>query len=90
MSDDKLGVKLHSTMDAKIWAEEFCKLNNCADEGMMLSWFANAIMVGHDFRARKAGKVLNFCVGLISTMDQFSGKHPEEVRQWILDEVEKL
>jgi hypothetical protein len=57
---------------------------------MMLSWFANAIMVGHDFRGRKADKVLSFCAGIISTMDQFSDKHPEDVKQWILDEVDKI
>lgn len=34
------------TMDAKIWADEFCKRNSASDHGTMLGWFANAIMVG--------------------------------------------
>jgi len=45
---DHVGLKLHSTMDASIWAKEFCKLNPEVDEGVMLSWFANAIMAGYD------------------------------------------
>jgi hypothetical protein len=36
------------TMDAAVWAAEFVKLNPGADEGLMLSWFANAIMAGYD------------------------------------------
>lgn len=36
------------TMDAKIWADEFCKRNSASDHGTMLGWFANAIMIGYD------------------------------------------
>lgn len=36
------------TMDAAVWAAEYVKLNPGADEGLMLSWFANAIMAGYD------------------------------------------
>lgn len=36
------------TMDAKIWADEFCKRNSASDHGTMLAWFANAIMIGYD------------------------------------------
>lgn len=39
--------KLHSTSDAKTWAEEFVKIHG-GDEGLMLGWFANAIMKGFD------------------------------------------
>jgi hypothetical protein len=39
---------LLSTMDGKDWADEFCRLNNAANHGMMLAWFCNAIMVGYD------------------------------------------
>jgi hypothetical protein len=39
---------LHQTMDASVWAKEFCILNPDADESVMLTWFANAIMVGYD------------------------------------------
>jgi len=46
-------VNLHDTFDARIWASEFCKRFN-ADEDLMLSWFANAIMAGSDDTSRKA------------------------------------
>ncbi len=87
---DNLGAKLHSTMDADFWAEEFCKLNNCSDKDMMRTWFANAIMVGYDHRSYKAGTMLRFCAGLISTMPQFENLHPDDVREWILNELDKL
>lgn len=36
------------TMDAKVWADEFCKRNSASDHATMLGWFANAIMIGYD------------------------------------------
>ena len=45
---DETGVKLHNTMDAKIWAEEYRKRFPESDEGAMLTWFANSIMCGWD------------------------------------------
>jgi hypothetical protein len=36
------------TMDAVVWAKEFCKRFPDMDEGLMVSWFANAIMAGYD------------------------------------------
>lgn len=49
-------VKLHDTMDAVVWAKEFkriCDTNgHYCDEEWMVSWFANAIMVGWDFAKR--------------------------------------
>lgn len=45
-------VKLHKTMDAKVWAKEFIRLYRKfgfePDEEIMLGWFANAIMIGYD------------------------------------------
>lgn len=50
--------KLLSTTDARVWAEEFCKLFSIAKRngidmeyiedkvGLMIGWFANAIEVG--------------------------------------------
>lgn len=39
---------LLSTMDGKIWAEEFCKrFPQCAVDDV-LGWFCNAIMAGHN------------------------------------------
>lgn len=56
------------TMDAQVWAEEFCKLfhpvardlsrpamNEREAEGLMLGWFANAIMAGYDTANARAG-----------------------------------
>lgn len=40
---------LLQTWNAQEWAREFIrKAPNAADEGVMIGWFANAIMVGHD------------------------------------------
>ena len=43
-------IDLHATTDAMIWAEEFVRLKNennwsleDIDEGLMVSWFANAM-----------------------------------------------
>ena len=47
-------IDLHSTIDASVWASEFCKLNTAADEGAMLGWFANALMTGFDEANRRA------------------------------------
>lgn len=44
---------LCSTFDAQVWAKEFCKLNSASDEGVMLAWFANALMAGYDEAMRK-------------------------------------
>jgi hypothetical protein len=42
--------KLLSTTDATVWAREFVDrfvvLDDAIDEGLMISWFANAIEVG--------------------------------------------
>lgn len=39
-----------ATMDAKVWADEFMRLfgdkRHEIDEGLMIAWFANAIMRG--------------------------------------------
>ena len=36
------------SFDARDWAEAFCKINPSMDEGVMISWFANALMRGYD------------------------------------------
>lgn len=38
--------RLYATTDAMVWAEEFAKVCPDVDQGLMLSWFANAIEVG--------------------------------------------
>jgi len=36
------------SFDARDWAEAFCKRNPGVDEGLMIAWFANALMRGYD------------------------------------------
>jgi hypothetical protein len=38
----------YPSFDARDWAAAFCKLNPEMDEGVMLAWFANALMRGYD------------------------------------------
>ena len=38
------------SFDARDWAEAFCKRNPSIDYGLMLAWFANALMRGYDQR----------------------------------------
>lgn len=44
------------SFEAQDWAEAFCKLNPGADEALMLSWFANALMRGFDEAQMRAAK----------------------------------
>lgn len=53
-------IPLVECFDAKIWAEEFMKTYKFLfeqeqeiDEGLMIGWFANAIMSGHDHATRR-------------------------------------
>jgi hypothetical protein len=55
--------KLIGNTDATVWATEFVKLvkakpSEFIDEGLMLGWFANAIMAGYDAGYDRATKVL--------------------------------
>jgi hypothetical protein len=52
-----IGAKLHSTIDAEVWAKEFMNAwgdkiyqtnGECIDLDLMRTWFANAIMCGFD------------------------------------------
>jgi len=55
---DPTASMLHQTNDAQVWAREFMKRveQGCViDEGMMLGWFANALMCGWDHHARWRG-----------------------------------
>ena len=50
--EQNIKTDLHSTTDAVVWAEEFMlnfsdRLEDI-DEGLMIAWFANAIMAGID------------------------------------------
>jgi hypothetical protein len=54
-------VNLHSTMDANVWAKEFCNTyrklyNREIDEEWVRSWMCNAIMCGYDHQSWKQDK----------------------------------
>lgn len=85
----KKEINLNSTLDASVWAKEFMRINPPIDEDTMRAWFANSIMCGSDYTGYKLEKRIRFCAGLISTMDQFKDKHPEEVYEWICNEADK-
>ena len=36
------------SFDARTWAKAFCERNPSMDEGLMTTWFANALMRGYD------------------------------------------
>lgn len=44
------------SFDATDWAKAFCKLNPSMDEGLMIAWFANALMRGYDQRQSETGR----------------------------------
>ena len=54
--DDSTVEDLTGEMDASKWAAAFKRLNPSADEGLMLGWFANAIMAGFDTAERRADR----------------------------------
>lgn len=45
------------SFDARDWAAAFCKLNPSIDEGLMIVWFANALMRGYDEHAARTAKI---------------------------------
>lgn len=50
-------IDLHDTTDVAVWAAEFCRIfPHAPDEGVMIGWFANAMMAKSDaiFRADHA------------------------------------
>jgi len=56
--ENDISRNLIGNMDAKIWAEEFVKIVKQkpeipTDEGTMIGWFANAIIVGYDENDKK-------------------------------------
>lgn len=56
------------SFDARDWAQAFCKIatdlgykdaeGKPIDEGWMISWFANALMRGHDEHASRSGHLV--------------------------------
>ena len=62
MSDDDFLDPYSLGMDAAAWAAAFCKIARAQgydlDEGWMIAWFANAIMVSHDITLGKRPTIL--------------------------------
>ena len=61
--------RLRSTTDAAVWAEEFCRVMRAyvvpvIDEGLMISWFANAIEMG-----RQAGHEQGYAAGMTAAAE---------------------
>jgi hypothetical protein len=52
--------KLLASTDASVWAKEFKKVHPEVDEGLMLKWFASAMMVGYD-EGKKIYENINTC-----------------------------
>lgn len=54
---DLLALKLHSTTDAEVWADEFMRINGARlgeiDRYLMITWFANAIETGVSHESRR-------------------------------------
>ncbi len=43
-------LSIHTNPDAQAWAKFFCKTHpGVLDEGIMIGWFANAMMAMHDY-----------------------------------------
>ena len=65
MSLDEVTRRLYATTDAMVWAEEWCRIareieaaddgRRVVDEGWMVGWFANAMVVAAD-EARSVGR----------------------------------
>lgn len=50
-------ITLNDSTDAKVWADEFVRQHG-GDRELMLAWFANAIMAGHDAAIKNVRKKL--------------------------------
>lgn len=68
---------LNDNMDAQAWAKEFMRIwsghvigeGDTVDEGLMIGWFANAIMCGYDASSRNNNKHIDKLKGLILLTD---------------------
>lgn len=77
-----------NALDKKIEAEGL----RGAREGVLTAYkmFAH---FGYSYAQKEIGEfesLVRFCAGLISTMDQFSDNHPEDVLEWLRIEHSKV
>jgi hypothetical protein len=63
-------IDLIKTTDAKVWTDEFLKINpnTGLDFGTMIGWFANAIMTGSDHTRWKMEKEIGELKNIIKDM----------------------
>lgn len=82
--DDGKLKPLNEIFSAKIWAQEFMQTYKMLfeqekeiDEGLMIGWFANAIMSGHDHATRReraaTGVLLRRIAGMCGNPDAGDG-----------------
>ena len=87
-------LNLHGTTDVVVWAKEFCRLFPDADEGLMLGWFANAIMAGVDSVPRapawqdistapKDGRHAELIQAFVAGASAMQRQAAEGVRDWM-------
>ena len=63
-------VDLLQTMDARIWAKEFCRITKFEDEEGALSWFANALMCGWDHRTWQTPEYKAMIADVLTPVEQ--------------------
>ncbi len=89
--NDKGEIILGDVFDAKIWAEEFMRIkaekNFEIDEGLMLAWFANAIMAGYDYahRSKKPNAseaIYGFCAWITCRKEVVPAGSSENAAPW--------
>ena len=80
------------TIDARVWAKEFCSRfgNETVDEALMITWFANAIMRGYDAAEAKWRPVVELAKAVVEDgelTDLATGRCP--VSEHLLIDLEK-
>lgn len=67
-------INLHETDDAVVWAKEFMRIfgdrRDDIDEGLMISWFANAIMMKEDMESKYYREKLSFMPRTIEILNE--------------------
>lgn len=87
MGDDKVAAKLHNTINAEIWANEFMILNKDKelDHDTMRAWFANAIMVGHDYSHNRFRDTKNYLPAEGNEQDSLEQKvYKDSFNEWFM------
>lgn len=73
--------RLYATTDAKVWAEEFAKVCPDVDQGLMIGWFANA-MVTAEMNGDKAAQASRLAVALVLTQEYLGSDVLPPIEGW--------